>query len=100
MAIKIENERQLNTAQDFVKFITAHNKRALAEKEKVDDTTYDLLVSQGSLINTMAKTLAVKQVRIGCLESEIEDLKDEIKELERELQVKADLLTIAKAIKE
>lgn len=93
MSNRIENERQLKTAQDFVKFITEHNKRSMAKREIAGDSsdTYDLLVRQASLINSMANSLAVKH-------TEICELKAKIDELEREIRVNKDLLTIAKAV--
>lgn len=101
MSIKITNDRELNVAEDFVKFIGEHNKRAMA-KQTIDDPdgdTYDLLIRQASLINTMAKTLAVKQVQIDSLKGEIDELKSLIEELEQEIRVSKDLLTIAGAVK-
>ena len=100
MGIKITNDRELNVAQDFVKFMSEHNKRAMA-KHSMDDAdggTYDLLIRQASLINKMAQTLAVKQVQIDSLKIEISDLKNEIKALEQDIRVTKDLLTIAGAI--
>lgn len=93
----IENERQLNVAQDFVNFIKEHNKRA---KAKADDSTYDLLVRQASLITEMTKALAVKHTEIVDMRGQIEELKGKIDDLEREIRVSRDLLAISKAIKE
>lgn len=100
MSIRIDNERQLETAQDFVKFISEHNKRAMAKRAINGDAddSYDLLIRQASLINTMANSLAVKQTEIGELKSELSELRAKINELEREIRVSKDLLSIARVI--
>lgn len=100
MSIRIDNERQLNVAQDFVKFISEHNKRSMAKRdiESKDDDSYNLLVRQASLINLMANSLAVKQTEISELKVELNELKAKIEELEQEIRVSKDLLTIAKAV--
>jgi len=100
MSSRIENERQLKTAQDFVKFIAEHNKRSMAKREIAGDSsdTYDLLVRQASLINSMANTLSTKQAEISALKTELNELKAKIDELECEIRVSKDLLTIAKAV--
>jgi len=100
MGIKIDNERQLNTAQDFVAFIKEHNRRALAEKTKNSEDMYDIAVRMASLINTMAKTLTVKQTEIDDMRKEIEEFRRKINELEREIRVSKDLLAIAKVVSE
>lgn len=96
MGIKIENNKQLNTAQDFVEFIKEHNRRAMAVKANDAEDIFDIAVRQSSLITTMARSLAVKQTQIITLKAENERLAKEIDELQRELRVSHDLLTIAK----
>ena len=91
MSVKIDNERQLHTAQDFVEFIKEHNRRALAEKSRNSEDMYDIAVRMASLINCMAKELAVKQ-------TEISEFRTKIDELEREIRVSKDLLRIARAV--
>ena len=100
MSNRIENERQLKTAQDFVKFIAEHNKRSMAKREIAGDSsdTYDLLVRQASLINSMANLLAVKQTEIDTIRKDLIEFREKINELEREIRVNKDLLTIAKAV--
>ena len=100
MSIRIDNDRQLNVAQDFVKFISEHNKHSMAKRdiESEDDDSYNLLVRQASLINLMANSLAVKQTEISELKVELNELKAKIEELEQEIRVSKDLLTIAKAV--
>lgn len=102
MGIRIDNERQLNVAQDFVNFIREHNKRALAKQDEISDAddVFDIAVRQAGLINSMAKALAVKQTEIGQMKSEIDELRTKINDLEREIRVSKDLLAIAKVVKE
>jgi len=64
----IENERQLNTAIDFFNFIQRHNEAVAKERT------------------------------IACLDHENEVLRAKIDELEREVRVLRDLLTIAGSI--
>lgn len=72
----------------------------MAKREIAGDSsdTYDLLVRQASLINSMANSLAVKHTEICELKVELNELKAKIDELEREIRVNRDLLTIAKAV--
>jgi len=100
MNIRIENERQLKTAQDFVKFIAEHNKRSMAKREIAGESndTYDLLVRQASLINSMANSLSVKHTEICELKVELNELKAKIDELEREIRVSKDLLAITRVV--
>ncbi len=98
MGIKIDNERQLNTAQDFVEFIKEHNRRALAVKTANAEDIYDIAIRQASLINSMANSLAVKHTEISELKSELDELRGKIDELEREIRVSKDLLAIAKVV--
>lgn len=101
MSIKIENERQLKTAQEFVEFIKEHNKRVLARRNAdsgSSDDVFDIAVRMASLINTMAKELAVKQTEIDSMRRDLANFREKINELEREIRVSKDLLTIAKAV--
>ena len=66
--MSIENERQLNTAKDFFNFIKRHNEAV--EKDRI----------------------------IACLEQENEVLRNKVDDLEREVRVLRDLLTIAGAM--
>lgn len=65
----IENDRQLKTAMDFLTFIKSHN-TGMTKDKMIDD-----------------------------LIEENEALKREVKELEMELRVSRDLLTIARCVK-
>lgn len=98
MNIQIENPSQLKMVKDFAQFIEAHNERSMKRKADPESDSYDLLVRQASLINSMANSLAVKQTEISALKTEINELKAKIKELEQEIRVSKDLLTIAKAV--
>ena len=98
MGIKIDNERQLNTAQEFVEFIKEHNRRALAVKTANAEDIYDIAIRQASLINSMANSLAVKHTELNELKREIGELRGKIDELEREIRVSKDLLAIAKVV--
>lgn len=98
MGIRIDNDRQLKTAQDFVEFIKEHNRKALAVKNANAEDIYDIAIRQASLINSMANSLAVKHTEISELRSELDELKTKINELEREIRVSKDLLAIARVI--
>ena len=94
----IRNDKQLKTAQEFVKFLKEHNRRALAVKNADAEDIYDIAVRQASLINEMAKSLAVKQTEINVLREEAKEFRSQIDELEREIRVSKDLLAIAKVV--
>lgn len=100
MSIRIDNERQLKTAQDFVKFIREHNRKALAIKNANAEDIYDIAVRQASLINSMANSLAVKQTELSELKVELDELRAKINELEREIRVSKDLLAISRVVSE
>jgi len=96
--IKVDNERKLEVAQDFVEFIKAHNRKVSAIKNANCEDIFDIAVRQASLINEMAKALATKQTEISGLKVEVEEMRKRVDDLEREVRVSRDLLEIAKAI--
>lgn len=83
----IENEKQLNIAQDFEKWVKEHNTRVVAEKFSFFDVAFEL----SKLNERLLMVLMGKQY-------EINDLKAKIDELEREIRVDKDLLKIARFI--
>jgi hypothetical protein len=83
----IENEKQLNIAQDFEKWVKEHNARVVAEKFSFFDVAFEL----SKLNERLLMVLMGKQY-------EINDLKAKIDELEREIRVDKDLLKIARFI--
>ena len=93
--MKIENERQLKTALDFLSFVKRHNDRVEA-----DGSTYDLLVRQANLLKEQATTIEKQRAVIDQLESQIKEKDAEISDLEREVRVGRDLLTISKVVKQ
>lgn len=83
----IENEKQLNIAQDLDRWVKAHNAKVVASKVSVVDIAIEL----SRLNSTLLTVLIGKQ-------GEINDLKAKIEELEREIRVDKDLLMIARFI--
>ena len=83
----IENEKQLNIAQDFEKWVKEHNARVVASKFSFFDVAFEL----SKLNERLLMVLMGKQY-------EINDLKAKIDELEREIRVDKDLLKIARFI--
>lgn len=83
----IENEKQLNIAQDLDRWVKAHNAKVVASKFSV----FDVAIELSRLNSTLLTVLIGKQ-------GEINDLKAKIEELEREIRVDKDLLKIARFI--
>lgn len=83
----IENDKQLNIAQDLDRWVREHNARVVANKVSV----YELAVELSKLNEKLLTVLMGKQ-------GEINDLKAQIEELEREIRVDKDLLKIARFI--
>lgn len=87
---EIKNEQQLNIAQDFAKWARAHNEKVIAQRydsDKVYDTALEL-----SKINNMLLTVLIAK------QDELRNLKSKVEELERELRVNKDLMTMARFI--
>ena len=87
---KIENENELNIAQDFAKWVKAHNEKVLIERYD-NDKVYDTALELSKMNSTLLAVLIAKQ-------DEIRTLKAKVEELERELRVNKDLLTMARYI--
>ena len=94
MNLQIKNERQLETAKDFLKFIEAHNRAS----ENIDTDLYAVVAKQNELINTLTETVKSKHIELVRIRSEKDRLKKQIDELEREVRVSRDLLSIARTI--
>lgn len=87
---EIMNEKELTIAQDFAKWIKAHNERVVSQKFDAD-RVYDTALELSRLNSTLLTVLIAKQ-------DEMKELKAKVEELERELRVNKDLLTMARYI--
>jgi len=87
---EIKNDSELNIAQDFAKWVKAHNERVMSKKFD-NDKVYDTALELSKLNSTLLAVLIAKQ-------DELQVLKQKIEELERELRVNKDLLTMARFI--
>lgn len=87
---EIKNDSELNIAQDFAKWVKAHNERVMSKKFD-NDKVYDTALELSKLNSTLLAVLIAKQ-------DELQALKQKIEELERELRVNKDLLTMARFI--
>ena len=97
MNLQIKSERGLETAKDFLKFIEAHKRASDIAKES-DTDLFVLVTKQNELINTLTETVKSKHIELVRIRSEKDRMKKQIDDLEREVRVSRDLLSITRSI--
>lgn len=100
MNIQIRNEKDLKATKEFVDFLKGHQEGYRKSQELKDVDMYEINVRQSEIMQSLAKGIRDRQKALDDAIAEIKELKQSVRDLERELRVSRDLLTIGNAIKD